>query len=86
MRIAGVRLGAPVARLLTEILQSEGFPSTANKIADAIERQITIEAPLTLDDHGAIREVLSQNCPASLNRLRQALDEEQRYVRRVTGE
>ena len=39
MRIAGVRLGAPVARLLSEIVESEGYPETAGKIADAIERQ-----------------------------------------------
>lgn len=86
MRIAGVRLGAPVARVLSEILRTEGFPATADKIAEAIERQITIEAPLTLADHEAILEALRRNCPSTLNRLRQRLDEEQRYVRRVTGE
>jgi hypothetical protein len=85
MRIAGVRLRAPVARQLSEILRSEGCPVTADKIADAIERQVTIEAPLTLDDHQAIFEVLSRNCPSTLYRLRQGLDEERRYVRRVTG-
>ena len=85
MRIAGVQLGAPVARLLSEILRTEGFPSTADKVADAIERRITVETPLTLDDHQAIREALGRNCPSTLNRLRQRLDEEQRYIRRVTG-
>ena len=85
MRIAGVRLGAPVARVLSEILRAEGFPATADKIAEAIERQITIEAPLTLADHEDILEALRRNCPPTLNRLRQRLDEEQRYVRRVTG-
>ena len=85
MRIVGVRLEPSVARLLSEILRTEGFPATADKIAEAFERQITIEAPLTLADHEAILEVLRRNCPSTLNRLRQRLDEEQRYVRRVTG-
>jgi hypothetical protein len=84
VRIVGVRLGAPVARLLSEVVRAEGFPVTADKVADAIERQITVEAPLTVDDHAAILEALRRNCPSTLNRLRQALDEEQRYVRRVT--
>jgi hypothetical protein len=86
MRIAGVHLGAPVARLLSEILRAEGFPATADKVADAIEQRVTIEAALTLDDHQAILAALRRNCPSSLNRLRRRLDEEQRYVRRVTGE
>ena len=34
MRIAGVRLGAPVARLLSEILETEGYPATAGKIEE----------------------------------------------------
>jgi hypothetical protein len=85
MRIAGVRLGAPVARQLSEILRSEGYRVAADKIVDAIERQVTIEAPLTLDDHQAILEALSRNCPTTLYRLRQRLDEERRYARRVTG-
>ena len=85
MRIAGVRLGAPVARLLSDVVRAEGFPSTADKIADAIEQRVTIEAPLTLEDHQVILEALTRNCPPTLNRLRQRLDEERRYVRRVTG-
>ena len=85
MRIAGLRLDAPVAHLLADTLRAEGFPSTADKIADAIERRITIEAPLTLDDHQAILQALSRDCPATLYRLRERLLEEQRYVRRVTG-
>jgi hypothetical protein len=84
MRIAGVRLGAPVARLLSEILESEGYSETAGKIADAIERQITIEAPLTLEDYEAISAVLAHNCPAPLYRLRTALLEELRRLR-ITG-
>jgi hypothetical protein len=85
VRVAGVRLGAPAARLLSEVLRAQGFPATADKIADAIDRRITIEAPLTLADHEAILEALTRNCPPTLNRLRQRLDEERRYVRRVTG-
>jgi len=54
VQIVGVRLGAPVARLLSELLDSRGYPETAAKIADAIERQWTLEAPLTLADHEAI--------------------------------
>ena len=85
MRIAGNRLDAPVARLLSELLRAEGFPATADKVADAIQRQITTEAPLTLEDHEAILAALSRNCPATLYRLRERLLEEQRYVRRATG-
>lgn len=85
MRIAGARLDAPVARLLSEILRAEGFAATADKVADAIRRQVTVEVPLTLDDHGAILEALSRNCPATLYRLRERLLEEERYVRRATG-
>ena len=85
MRIAGARLDPAVARLLSEILRAEGSPATADKIEDGIERQL-IEPPLTLDDHAAILQALSGNCPATLNRLRQRLLEEQRYVRRVTGD
>jgi hypothetical protein len=85
MRIAGARLDAPVARLLSEVLRTEGFPVTADKVADAIQRRITTEAPLTLEDHQAILEALSRHCPATLYRLRERLLEEERYVRRATG-
>jgi hypothetical protein len=85
VRIAGVRLGAPVARQLSDILEREGYPETAGKIADAIKRQITIEAPLTLDDYEAISAVLAHNCPASLYRLRTELLEELQRLRRITG-
>ncbi len=85
MRIAGVRLGAPVARLLSEILESEGYPETAGKVADGIQRQITVEAPLTLADYEAIAAALSRNCPAPLYRLRTELLEQQRRLRRITG-
>lgn len=73
MRIAGVRLGAPVARLLVEILESEGYPETAGKIAQAIDMQVTVEAPLTAADYGAIAEALARDCPATLYRLRAEL-------------
>ena len=68
-----MRLGAPVVRLLGEILESEGYPETAGKLADAIEQQVTVEAPLTSADYGAIAEALGRNCPATLYRLRTQL-------------
>ena len=84
MRIAGVRLTAPVARLLSDILEGEGHTATAAKIRDAIERGVTIEAPLTMADHDAILDTLERDCPPTLYRLRQEL-EEQRRLRRITG-
>ena len=71
--------------MLSETLVSEGYPETGAKIADAIERRITVEAPLTLADYEAIAEALSRNCPAPLYRLRTELLEELRRLRRVTG-
>ena len=85
VRIVGIRLGAPVARLLSETLEGKGYPVTAAKIADAIERKWTLEAPLTLEDHEAILAALGENCPPTLHRLRTELLEEQRRVRRITG-
>ena len=85
MRIAGVHLGAPVARLLSETLEREGYPDTASKIADAIARKITVEAPLTLDDYEAISAALSRNCPAPLYRLRTELLKDLQRLRRITG-
>ena len=85
MRIAGVRLGAPVARLLSEILEREGYPATAGKIVDAIKQRVTVEAPLTGADYEAIAEALSRNCPASLYRLRTELLEQQRLRRNIGG-
>ena len=84
MRIAGVRLGAPVARLLTELLDGTGHAATAARIRDAIERGVTIEAPLTMADHDAILDTLERDCPPTLYRLRREL-EEQRRLRRITG-
>jgi len=85
VRIVGVRLGAPVARLLAEILEGEGFPDTAARIAAAIEQRVTVEAPLTMADHEAILGALDGDCPPTLLRLRERLLDEQRYIRRVTG-
>ena len=84
MRIAGVRLGAPVARLLSEILESDGYPETAGRIADAIKLQVTVEAPLTGADYEAIAAALSRTCPAPLYRLRTEILEQQR-LGRITG-
>lgn len=85
MRIAGVRLGAPVARLLSELLEGEGYPETADKVADAIKQRVTVEAPLTLADYEAISTALGRNCPAQLYRLRTELQEQLRRQRRITG-
>jgi hypothetical protein len=84
MRIAGVRLEAPVARLLSEMLVREGYPETGRTIADALKRQ-TIEPPLTLADYEAVSAVLDHNCPATLYGLRTQLLEQQRRLRRITG-
>jgi hypothetical protein len=73
VRIAGVRLGAPVARLLSDILESEGYPETAGRIAEAIDMGVTVEAPLTAPDYAAIADALGRNCPATLYRLRTEL-------------
>jgi hypothetical protein len=86
MRIAGVHLDAPVARLLSEILEREGYPETSSKVADAIMRRVTIEAPLALDDYEAIATVLDRDCPAPLYRLHTEVLEQQRRIRRITGE
>ena len=85
MRIAGVRLAAPVARVLSEILDAEGHPATAARIRDAIERRITIEAPLTIADHDAILAALERDCPSTLYKVRRELLEERQRVRRITG-
>ena len=80
-----MRLGAPVARLLSERLEAEGHPETAGKIADAIAAKVTVEAPLTLADYEAIAEALSRDCPAPLYRLRTELLEDLRRLRGLTG-
>ena len=82
MRIVGLRLDAPVARLLVDILYDAGFDSTAAKIAQAIELQVATEAPLTAADHEAILLALGDTWPSTLSRLRRELLEEQRRLRR----
>jgi hypothetical protein len=85
MRVAGLRLQTAVARLLVDVLEGAGYAETASKIADAITRQITVEAPLTRADYEAILEALNRNCPSTLYDVRRVLLEDQRYIRRVTG-
>lgn len=85
MRVAGVRLQAPVARLLAEVLVAQGFPDTSTKIAEAIERGITVEAPLTAADYQAILATLERSCPPTLYGLHRVLLEDERYMRRVRG-
>jgi len=85
MRIAGVRLDASAARLLAVLLEREGYPATAARVAGAIELGVTIEAPLTVEDHDAIVAALRPHCPATLHRLSVELAEEQRRRRFVTG-
>jgi hypothetical protein len=85
MRIAGMRVQPPVARLLAEILGVEGFATTSKKITEAIELQVTTEAPLTPADYEAILEALDRNCPSTLYDLHRRLREERRRIRYVTG-
>jgi hypothetical protein len=85
MRIVGLRIGAPVARLLVGIVRDAGFEDTAMRIEEAIELQVATEAPLTAADHDAILVALGANCPASLSRLRRELLEEQRRLRRFSS-
>jgi hypothetical protein len=81
MRIAGLRLSAPIARLLAQILDEAGFVATAGKITQAIELRVATEAPLTIADHEAILAALGDRCPPELYRLRRELLEEQRRLR-----
>jgi hypothetical protein len=85
MRIAGLRIAAPAARLLQEILEEGGYAATAARIAEASALQVTTEAPLTAADHEAILLALGDRCPASLARLRRELLEEQRRLRRFSA-
>ena len=64
MRIVGLRIAAPIARLLTQVLEEAGFADTAGKVSQAIELQVTTEAPLTAADHEAILVALGQPVPA----------------------
>jgi len=81
MRIAGLRVSAPMARLLQEILEQAGFADTAARIAEAIDLQVATEAPLTLADHEAILLALGSRCPPELARLRRELLEDERRRR-----
>jgi len=82
MRIAGVRVSPPYARLLAEIVEQAGYVDTANVLTDAIRLQ-AIEAPLTIEDHEAILEALGDNCPSGLARLRRQLLDDQMRRRRA---
>ncbi|HEY9458954.1 MAG TPA: hypothetical protein VIQ56_13710 [Gaiella sp.] len=82
MRIVGLRIAAPAARMLQEILEDGGHAATAARIAEAIELRVTTEAPLTAEDHEAILLALGEACPTGLARLRRELLEEQRRLRR----
>jgi hypothetical protein len=85
MRIAGLRIAVPAARLLQEILEERGYAATAARIAEAIELRVTTEAPLTAADHEAILLVLGERCPTSLARLRRELLEVQTRRRRFSA-
>jgi hypothetical protein len=85
MRIAGMRVQAPVARLLAEVLESEGFAPTSAKITEAISLRVTAEVPLTPTDYQAILDALDRNCPSTLYSLHRRLGEEERRIRYVTG-
>ena len=82
MRIVGLRIAAPAARMLQEILEDGGPDVAAARIAEAIELRVTTEAPLTAEDHEAILLALGEACPTGLARLRRELLEEQRRLRR----
>jgi hypothetical protein len=82
VRIVGLRIAAPAARMLQEILEDGGHAATAARIAEAIELRVTTEAPLTAEDHEAILLALGEACPTGLARLRRELLEEQRRLRR----
>jgi DNA-binding FadR family transcriptional regulator len=84
MRIAGVRVSVPAARLLSEIVADAGFPGTARTLADAIEMQ-ALEPSLTIEDHEAMLAALAANCPTGLARLRRELLDQQRYRWKLGG-
>ena len=53
MWIAGVRVGVPAARLLTQILDDAGYTATGRTIANAIAIQSS-EPVLTVEDCDAM--------------------------------
>ncbi len=85
MRIAGIRISPQYARLLVEILARDGFEGTAARLAQAIDLQVTTEAPLTAADYEAVRAALQGDCPAGLRRLRTELDKDHRLRRPFAG-
>jgi hypothetical protein len=92
MRLAGLRIAAPAARMLQEILEDGGHAATAARIAEAIELRVTTEAPLTAEDHEAILLALgtgapraSRACAASCSRRRGGVAGFPRSAERGTG-
>jgi hypothetical protein len=85
VRIAGIRISPQYARLLVEILARDGFDGTAARLAQAIDLQVTTEAPLTVADYEAVRAALQGDCPAGLRRLHAELDKDQRLRRGFAG-
>jgi hypothetical protein len=85
VRIAGIRISPEYARLLAEILARDGFDGAAARLAQAIDLQVTTEAPLTAADYEAVRAALQGDCPAGLRRLRTELDKDQRLRRGFAG-
>jgi hypothetical protein len=85
MRIAGLRIDPPVARLLAGLVRDAGFEDTAARLEQAIELRVATEAPLTWADHEAMLVALGDDCPTSLSRLRRELLDEQRRLRRLPG-
>jgi hypothetical protein len=81
VRIAGIRISPQYARLLVDVLAREGFDDTAARLAQAIDLQVTTEAPLTAADYEAVRAALQSDCPAGLRRLYTELDKDQRLRR-----
>jgi hypothetical protein len=76
VRIAGIRVAAPYASLLADLVESAGFSDTALALRGAIGGQVTVEAPLTVADREAILAALGESCPPPLTRLRRALADE----------
>ena len=83
MRIAGVPISPQYARLLVGIVERAGFDDTAGKLAQAVDLQVTTEAPLTIDDHETVLAALRAECPSGLYRLRTELDKDHRLRRGV---
>jgi hypothetical protein len=76
MRIAGVRVSVPAARLLAQILDDAGYTATGRTISDAIALGAS-EPAVTVDDCEAML-ALGSNCPSGLARFRRELLEQQR--------